>query len=165
MCVRQVNKNVKTCFDQKSLLHLVPGATCFTKQNMSSYVYMGRLCLNLVWAITFYWSALTNWNNHSWTAFWSPFQVASVVSLKRASKMQFCWRRKNKKMNFTNYFQLAPKGWPAGAGQQWCHDLNHISNVLNSIVSLDFHLLDTLHFYTSPIWSAGHMGCNSCMLS
>ena len=58
---------------------------------------------------------------------------------------------RTKKMNFTNYFQLAPKGWPAGAGQQWCHDLNHISYVLNYNISLDFHLLDTLRFYTSPI--------------
>ena len=32
--------------------------------------YMGRSCLNQVWALAFDWGALTTWNKHSWNAFW-----------------------------------------------------------------------------------------------
>ena len=31
--------------------------------------YMGRSCLNQVWALAFDWGALTTWNKHSWNAF------------------------------------------------------------------------------------------------
>ena len=75
---------------------------------------MGRSCPNLVWAITFDWSALTNWSNHSWTPFWSPFQVAIVVSLKRASKMQ------RTTLEYSNFVDDArTKKWTSPITSSW----------------------------------------------
>ena len=45
--------------------------------------YMGRSCLNLVWAINFDRSALETWNKHSWTAIWKPFQVSVPFSIRK----------------------------------------------------------------------------------
>ena len=45
--------------------------------------YMGRSCLNLVWAINFDRSALETWNKHSWAAIWKPFQVSVPFSIRK----------------------------------------------------------------------------------
>ena len=51
--------------------------------------YMGRSCLNLVWAINFDRSALETWNKHSWTAIWKAFQLSVPFSIRKVNISYF----------------------------------------------------------------------------